>query len=110
MDYLVPAWQALFRRSGIVAALAHNRERKLGDDARAFEAFVAIVGGRERISGANHFYALQGIARILTKRGQFEEALKTLDRANPDKLQGGWKKNILKSIEDVNEARRGVPK
>ena len=42
---------------------------------------------------------------IQTKRGQFDEALKTLDRANPDKLQGSWKKNILKSIEEVNEAR-----
>jgi hypothetical protein len=90
--------------------LAQNRERNLGDDAPAYEAFDAIVSGRERIGDADQFSALQGIARILTKRGQFEEALKTLDRANPDKLEGGWKTNILKSIEEVNEARRGVPK
>jgi tetratricopeptide (TPR) repeat protein len=90
--------------------LAQNRERNLGDDDRALQAYNAIVAGRERIGGADQFYALQGIARILTKRGQFDEALKTLDRANPDKLQGSWKKNILKSIEEVDEARRGVPK
>jgi hypothetical protein len=90
--------------------LAQNRERNLGDDARAFEAYDAIVGGRERIGGANQLNALQGVARILTKRGQFDEALKTLDRANSDKLQGSWKKNILKSIEEVSAARSGVPK
>jgi tetratricopeptide (TPR) repeat protein len=97
-------------RDAVLLMLAQNRERNLGDDARAYEAFDAIVSGRERIGDADQFSALQGIARILTKRGQFEEALKTLDRANPDKLEGGWKTNILKSIEEVNEARRGVPK
>ena len=90
--------------------LARNRERNLGNDVRAFEAYDAIVGDRERIGGADQFHALQGIARIQTKRGQFDEALKTLDRANPDKLQGSWKKNILKSIEEVNEARHHAPK
>jgi hypothetical protein len=90
--------------------LAQNRERNLGDDARAYEAFDAIVSGRERIGGSDQFHALQGIARIQTKRGQFDEALKTLDRVNPDKLQGSWKKNILKSIEEVNEARHHAPK
>ncbi|MDE2680416.1 MAG: hypothetical protein OSB29_03515, partial [Verrucomicrobiota bacterium] len=97
-------------RDATLLMLARNRERNLGNDVRAFEAYDAIVGDRERIGGADQFYALQGIARIQTKRGQFDEALKTLDRANPDKLQGIWKKNILKSIEEVNEARRGVPK
>ena len=97
-------------RGKALLMLAQNRERNLGDDDRAFEAYNAIVSGRERIGGADQFSALQGIARIQTKRGQFDEALKTLDRANPDKLEGSWKKNILKSIEEVKEARRGVPK
>ena len=96
-------------RDATLLMLAQNRERNLGDDDRAFEAYDSIVAGRERIGGADQFYALQGIARIQTKRGQFDEALKTLDRANPDKLQGSWKKNILKSIEEVKEARRGLP-
>ena len=54
----------------------------------------------------NKFYAVQGIARLLTKRGQFDEALKTLDRADLPNLQGVWKDNILKSIEAVNKARK----
>ena len=87
-------------------ALAQNRERNLGDDDGALGAYDAIVAGKERIGGANQYYALQGIAHIQTKKGQFEEALKTLERANVEKLQGSWKKNILQSIEDVNEAKK----
>ena len=90
--------------------LAQNRERNLGDDAGAFEAYDAIVGGRERIGGADQLSALQGLARILTKRGEFDEALKVLDRMNLEKLQGSWKENILRSIEEVEEARRGGAK
>jgi len=32
--------------------------------------------------------------------------LKTLNRAGPDKLQGVWKTNIAKSIEEVQKARK----
>jgi tetratricopeptide (TPR) repeat protein len=97
-------------RDATLLMLAQNRERNLGDDARAYEAFDAIVSGRERIGGSEQFSAIQGIARIQTKRDQFKDALKTLDRANPNKLQGTWKKNILKSIQEVNAARQRAPK
>ena len=60
--------------------------------------------------GATRMVSNTALAQILTRRGQFDEALKTLDRVNPDKLQGSWKKNILKSIEEVNEARHHAPK
>ena len=69
------------------------------------EAYAAIVEGRTHIGGASEFTALQGIARIQTRKGQFDEALKTLSRAQPDKLQGVWRENIQKSIEAVNKAR-----
>ena len=90
-------------RDAIFLMLGRNRESNLGDDDRAFEAYNAIVAGRERIGGADQFYALQGIARIQTKRGQFDEALKTLDRANPDKLEGSWKKNILNQSKKLRK-------
>tara|TARA_R110002072_G_scaffold303126_2_gene494874 strand:+ start:2808 stop:5978 length:3171 start_codon:yes stop_codon:yes gene_type:complete len=93
-------------RDSLLLTLAWNRERNLGDDDRALEAFNAVVVGRERIGGADEYGALQGIARILTRRGQYDEALRTLNRANPDKLQGTWRENILKSIEAVKEAKR----
>ncbi|MCA9222578.1 MAG: hypothetical protein KDA71_19765, partial [Planctomycetales bacterium] len=93
-------------RDALLLTLAQNRERNLGDDDRALEAFNAIVADRERIGSADEYAALQGIARIQTRRGQYDEALRTLNRANPEKLQGAWRENIFKSIEDVNEAKR----
>ena len=93
-------------RDSLLLTLAQNRELNLSDDDAAFEAFNAIVAGRERIGSADQYGALQGIARIQTRRGQYDEALRTLNRANLDKLQGTWRENILKAIEEVKEAKR----
>ncbi len=96
-------------RDAIFLMLGRNRESNLEDDDGALEAYDTIVRGDERIGGADQFSAIQGIARIQTKRDQFEAALKTLDRANPTKLEGTWKKNILKSIQEVKAARQHSP-
>jgi len=93
-------------RDSLLLIIAQNRERNLADDDGAFEAYHAIVAGRERIGGADEFGALQGIASIQTRRGQYDEALSTLNRSNLDKLQGTWRENILKSIETVKQAQR----
>lgn len=97
-------------RDTVLLTLAQNRELNLGDDDKAFEAYHNIVAGLERIGGADQYSALQGIARIQTRRGNFSEALETLNRADPDKLQGVWKTNILQSIEAVNAAKREAGK
>ncbi len=93
-------------REATLLALAQNRETNLRDDARAHEAYEAILAGKTRLGGADEYSALQGIARIQTRRGQFEEALKTLNRAEPQKLQGVWKTNIHESIEAIRKARK----
>jgi len=93
-------------RDAILLLTAQNRESNLQDDDKALETYQAIVEGRTRIGGADEYAALQGIARVLTKRGQFDEAMKTLERAGLPTLQGVWKENILKSIEAVKEARK----
>ncbi|MBT5019198.1 MAG: DUF4838 domain-containing protein [Planctomicrobium sp.] len=93
-------------RDSLLLTLALNRQVNLGDEDGALEAFTAIVAGRKRIGSANEFGALQGIARIQTRRGQYDEAIRTLNRANPEKLKGTWRENILKSIAEVNEAKR----
>ena len=93
-------------RDSLLLTLAWNRERNLNDDAAALEAFNAIVADKARIGSADDYGALQGIARIQTRRGQFDEALHTLNRADLEKLQGTWRDNILKSIEAVKEAKR----
>ncbi len=95
-------------RDSTLLVLAQNRERNLEDDDSALEAYHAIVEGDDRIGGSDQFYALQGIARILTKRGQYEEALNTLNRARPEELRGTWQKNILKSIDEVKAAKQSA--
>jgi len=78
----------------------------LKNDDKALAAYQAILEDKTRIGGADEYSALQGIAHIQTRKGQFDEALKTLNRAQADKLQGVWRINILNSIEAVNKARR----
>lgn len=92
-------------RDAIHLALAQNRERNLRDDDAALAAYHAIIDNRRQIGGADEFAALQGIARILTRKGRFDEARAILDRANPDKLQGTWRERILQSIEEVQQAK-----
>ena len=93
-------------RETVLLALAQNRELNLKNDETALQAYEAILEGKTRLGGADEYSALQGIARIQTRKGQFDEALKTLNRAGPDKLQGVWKTNIAKSIEEVQKARK----
>lgn len=96
----------LRQRETALLFLAQNRENNLKDDTKALEAYQRILEGKTRLGGADEYSALQGIARIQTRRGQFDDALKTLNRTEPDKLQGVWKTNILKSIEEVQKARK----
>jgi len=96
----------LRQRESTLLTQAQNRETNLKNDEAAQQAFEAILEGKTRFGGADEYFALQGIARIQTRRGQFDEALKTLHRAEPDKLQGVWKSNIVKSIEEVQNARK----
>ena len=93
-------------RESVLLVLAQNREMILQNDAKALEAYEAILSGKTGLGSADEFSALQGIARIQTRRGLFEEALKTLSRADPDKLQGVWKTNFAKSIDEVQKARK----
>jgi hypothetical protein len=91
-------------RETVLLVLAQNRETNLKDDSKALEAYQAILEGKTRLGGADEYSALQGIARIQTRRGQFDDALKTLNRAEPEKLQGIWKTHFSKSIEEVQKA------
>jgi len=93
-------------RDAIHLALAENRERNLHDDDAALLAYHAIIDDRQQIGGADEFAALQGIARILTRKGRFDEALAILSRANLDKLQGVWRERIVKSVEEVHQAKK----
>ncbi len=93
-------------RDALLLAQAQNRELNLQKDDKALASYQAIVAERTRIGGADEYAALQGIARILTRQGKYDEAMSTLNRADLEKLQGVWRENILKSIEEVKKARR----
>lgn len=93
-------------RDGVLLLLAQNREQHLKNDDAALTSYHAIIDDRKQLGGADEFAALQGIARILTRRGQFDEALAVLNRVDAGKLPGVWKASIAKSIEEVRKARK----
>jgi hypothetical protein len=93
-------------RDSVLLVLAQNRENNLKDDAKALEAYQAIVESRTRIGGADEYAALQGIARVLTRKGRFDEALAVLDKADIQNLKGVWRDNLLKSVEAVKQAMK----
>ncbi|MCA9049274.1 MAG: DUF4838 domain-containing protein [Planctomycetaceae bacterium] len=92
------------KRDAILLTLALNREHNLHSDEDALPAFQSIVADRTRIGSSDEYSALQGIARIQTRRGNHTAALAALNRADPQQLTGTWKGNILLSIGDVQQA------
>lgn len=92
-------------RDAVLLDLGQNREKNTHDDEGALEAYRMIVAGRPRIGGADEYNALLGVARILTKRGQSDEALHTLDLAKPSTLQGVWRANFQNAAEEIQKAR-----
>lgn len=93
-------------RDSVRLLLAQNREHNLKNDDAALTAYRAIVDERQQHGGADEFAALQGVARILTRRGQFDEALAALNRVDAGKLPGVWKASFAKTIEEVKRARK----
>jgi predicted negative regulator of RcsB-dependent stress response len=91
-------------RDSIRQALASNRENNLEDEAGALAAYREMIAGTQHLGSADQFHAVQGIARILTKRGQFDEALATLRKVDLDKQGGFWRGSLLLSLADTQLA------
>ena len=77
--------------SSILVNLGHNRETNLKDDALALAAYRLNFEGKERIGGADEFRSIQQAARILSRQGKHDEALKTLTRIDVAKQTGSWR-------------------
>ena len=88
-------------RIRILATMASNRETNLKDDDAALEAYRQNYVSKKTIGAANEFRSLQGAARILMRRGKFDEALATLSRANIEKLEGFWRHAMLLSLGET---------
>ncbi|MGY8673786.1 MAG: DUF4838 domain-containing protein [Verrucomicrobiia bacterium] len=82
-------------RLSLLGAIARNRESVLKNDDLALKAYREIVSSKANTGGADYFGGLQGAARLLTKRKDFDEALKILDQVDVEKLGGSWSGSIL---------------
>ena len=85
------------RRISILAVMGSNRETNLQDDDAALEAYRQNYEPRKSIGAADEFRSVQGAARILTRRGKFDEALAVLGRADIEKREGFWRHAMLLS-------------
>lgn len=88
-------------RRSILLALGENRERRLEDDDGALEAYRQIVEPTRTLGAADEFRAVQGMARVFTRRGDFDEALAALQLAAMDKLRGYWRGSMLLALGET---------
>ena len=94
------------QRDAITLTLAQNREQNLRDDDAALIAYRSIIDGRQRIGGADEYSALLGCARILTRKGRYNDALELLNWAGPDNAPGIWGERIRKAIEEIDREKK----
>ncbi len=92
--------------------LAQNYEASLRDETRALATYSRVVDGVKQPGSATQFYALHGMAGILSKRGKHDDALAVLRRVDPAKQQGFWKwqfilwqGDALRAAKRLGEAR-----
>ena len=88
-------------RAGILVTMGSNRETNLQDDDAALEAYRQNFESAVTIGSADQFRSVQGAARILTRRGEFDQALATLHRAKIEKLGGFWRHSMLLALGDT---------
>ena len=96
-------------RSSLLANLGHNRETNLKDDASALAAYRRNFVGKERIGGADEFRSVQQAARILSRLGKHEDAIKTLARIDAVKQTGSWRATTYAIQGDILTAAGRKP-
>ena len=88
-------------RDSIRQTLGSHRESNLKDDTAALAAYREIIDNVKQFGSADQFYAVQGIARIQTRCGKFDEALAVLHKVEIDKLRGYWRGSMLLAVGDT---------
>ncbi len=78
-------------RMSILRTMGHNRETVLKNDDLTLETYRTIASSKTNTGSAEYFSGLQGAARVLTRRGDYAEALKVLNLVDPEKLGGSWR-------------------
>jgi len=82
-------------RISILRTMGFNRERVLKDDTAALKTYRRIAASKTHTGSAEYYSGIQGAARILTDRGQFDAALEMLNQVDTDKLRGYWRASML---------------
>ena len=88
-------------RDAIKQTLAGNIESNLGEPDRALKMYQEIVDSTPQLGTAAQLAAVQGIARILSKKGQLDAALAALKRVDTSKVGPFWKSSIELSEADA---------
>ena len=88
-------------RTSILATMGSNREVNLADEQGALEAYRQNYETKESIGAAEEFRSVHNAARILTRQGKFDEALKTIKRVNLEKTKGFWQHSSLIVLGDI---------
>jgi len=78
------------QRTSLLSAMARNRETVLQNEDSALETYRVITSSTTNRGGSEYYSAIQAAARILTKRQEFDEAMKILDQVDAAKLGGSW--------------------
>ena len=91
-------------RGSLQLALGQNYETNMKDDKSAEAGYHGVLAGFKQFGSADQFYAIQGIARILAKRGRYDEALATLQWVHIEKLGGYWRSAFQLSQADTLQA------
>ena len=60
------------------------------NDDLALKTYRTIASSKTNTGSAEYFTGLQGAARILTRRGEYDEALKVLNLVDAENLGGSW--------------------
>ncbi len=91
-------------RESIRLSLGVNFERNLNDPQAARAAYEAGLQEAKSLGSADQFQMLINLARLLSSEREFEAALKTLHRADIDKLGGYWRGAMLLAIAETQQA------
>ncbi len=89
------------RKTSILAAMGDNRETNLHDDDAALKAYRQNFVSKQKIGAAEEFRSVQNAAGILTRRGKYDEALESLNRANIESLKGFWRHSMLLALGET---------
>ena len=85
----------------ILRTIADNRETNLNDEDAALETYLQVAAATRNNGSADYFSGVQGAARILTRRGEFDEAIAILRRVDVDHLRGYWRGSMLLALGET---------